>query len=259
MVNCTLTKPRRKFERAIVPVIRSAPTRTLGAHNGCKDLFVFRIFQTCLKLQTSLDRRFLKYGMTLQEANVLLLCVQAQKITPGKLALVLGRDKGKITRFIDRLESGHLITREVYLRDRRCSVLKPTGKGKQVARALTSVFESIRKELFIGILERDVHRLGQILAQLHKNATKIGSLRDRGAVRQRRRIGTHGRKRERTPTQQPQLMEATWTGGPDGRAANSLPAEGEGDARQLGREEKSSEEMTDPIKVTNEHKELVLK
>lgn len=207
MVNCTLIKPSRKLERAIVPIIRTAPTRTLSAHKWCKDLLVFWLFQTCIKLQTSLDRRFLKYGMTLQEASVLLRCVQAQRITPGKLALILGRDKGKITRFIDRLESGHLITREVYLLDRRCSVLKPTGKGRQVARALTSVFESIRKEIFVGILKRDVRQLGQILPQLHKNAAKMGSPRDRVAVRQRRRIGTHGGKRERTPTRQPQLPQ----------------------------------------------------
>lgn len=234
MVNRTLIKPSGKFERAVVP-IRTAPTRTLSAHKWWKDLLVFWLFHTSIKLQTSLDRRFLKYGMTLQEASVLLRCVQAQKITPGKLALILGRNKGKITRFIDRLESGHLITREVYLLDRRCSVLKPTGKGKRLARSLTSVFERIRKELFVGILERDVRRLGHILPQLYKNATKIGSRRNHHPVRQRRRIGTHGRKRERTPTRQTQGRQATWTIGPGGRAANPLPADRKGAARQLVR------------------------
>src|ERR1700676_2090460 len=128
-----------------------------------KDLLTSWLFQTCIKLQTSLDRRFLRLGMTMQEANVLLRCVEARRITPGQLAMALGRDKGKITRFVDRLESSRLVTREIGRRDRRFSILKPTAKGKQLARDLASVFDSIREELFAGISENDVLRLGKLL------------------------------------------------------------------------------------------------
>ena len=85
------------------------------------------LFQTSIRLQTSLDRRFLRFGMTVQEAGVLLRCVEARIITPGQLAVGLGRDKGMITRFIDRLEFSRLIIRDINPRDRRFSVIKPTA------------------------------------------------------------------------------------------------------------------------------------
>jgi DNA-binding MarR family transcriptional regulator len=129
--------------------------------------------------------------MTVQEASVLLRCVEARRITPGRLAIALGRDKGKITRFVDRLESSRLLTRDIDPRDRRLSILKPTAKGKQVAQGLGSLFDSIREELFAGILESDVLRLGKMLPQLHKNAVRIGSGQKCDAPRVRKRIGSH--------------------------------------------------------------------
>lgn len=128
-----------------VATSRRGLSEPLRCQEWRKDLLTSWLFQTCIKLQTSLDRRFLRFGMTVQEANVLLRCVEARTVTPGKLAIALGRDKGKITRFVDRLESSRLLTRDIDQRDRRFSILKPTAKGKQVARALVSVFDSIRK------------------------------------------------------------------------------------------------------------------
>jgi DNA-binding MarR family transcriptional regulator len=129
------------------PTALSGASKRLSAPEWCKDLLVSWLFRTCIRLQTSLDRRFLKFGMTLQEASVLLRYVEDRGTTPGQLAISLGRDKTKITRFIDRLEASRLVTRDIHLRDRRFSVIKPTGKGKQIARALTSVVDNIRKEL----------------------------------------------------------------------------------------------------------------
>src|SRR6202158_4660745 len=164
-------------------------SKPLRGQEWRRDLLTSWLFQTCIKLQTSLDRRFLRFGMTVQEASVLLRCVEARRITPGQLAIALGRDKGKITRFVDRLESSRLLTRDIDRRDRRFSILKPTARGKQVARALASVFDSIRKELFVGILESDVLRLGKMLPQLHENAVQIGKKRGDREGRRKRRIG----------------------------------------------------------------------
>jgi DNA-binding MarR family transcriptional regulator len=161
--------------------------------------------------------------MTVQEASVLLRSVEARRITPGQLAIALGRDKGKITRFVDRLESSRLLTRDIDPRDRRCSILKPTAKGKKVGLALASVFDSIRKELFVGILESDVRRLAQMLRQLHKNAAGIGSRKQRDGVRRRRRIGGHGMKTEGLRARQSQLAEHMLAPSSNGQAAHNLP------------------------------------
>src|SRR3984893_9143857 len=168
-------EPGRKVVSVFVPTLRRGLSKPLRGQEWRRDLLTSWLFQTCIKLQISLDRRFLRFGMTVQEASVLLRCVEARRITPGQLAIALGRDKGKITRFVDRLESSRLLTRDIDRRDRRLSILKPTARGQQVARALASVFDSIRKELFVGILESDVLRLGKMLPQLHKNAVQVGS------------------------------------------------------------------------------------
>ncbi len=197
MVKQAQIKRSQKGASAFLPISRTVSSKTLTAQEWRKDLLVSWIFQTCIRLQTSMDRRFLKYGLTQQEASVLLRCVETRRITPGKLAAALGRDKGKITRFVDRLEVGGLVTRDNDRRDRRYSVLKPTAKGKKVARDLFCVFDAIRKELFVGIAENDVRRLSQMLSHLHKNAIQIGATQRHVAVR-RRRIGTCGMKKEST-------------------------------------------------------------
>ena len=177
--------------KAPIPSDGARPLKELTAQEWGKDLLVSWLFQTCIKLQTSLDRCFLSYGLTMQEATLLLRCVETQRITPGKLAAIVGRDKGKVTRVIDRLESSDLVTREVYARDRRHSIIRATSKGKHLARELAHVFGSIRTELFVGIRESDVLQLGAMLPQLHKNATNIIFGQKRHPVRHRRRIGIH--------------------------------------------------------------------
>jgi MarR family transcriptional regulator for hemolysin len=189
-------EPGQKIASVFVAISRSGLSKPLSGHEWRKDLLMSWLFQTCIRLQTSLDRRFLRFGMTVQQANVLLRCVEARRITPGQLAVGLGRDKGMITRFIDRLEFSRLITRDMHPRDRRFSILKPTAKGKQVARDLAYVFDEIRKELFVGLLEDDIRRLSRIMVQLHRNAVGIGSAQKCDQVRQRKRIGRHETKAE---------------------------------------------------------------
>lgn len=189
-------EPGQQVASVFVPISRSGLSRQLQSHKWRKDLLISWLFQTCIRLQTSLDRRFLRFGMTVQEASVLLRCVEARNTTPGQLAVALGRDKGMITRFIDRLESSRLILRHVNPRDRRFSVIRPTAKGKQLARDLAYVFDEIRKELFVGLLESDVRRSSKMLAQLHKNAVAIGSREKWETGRRCRRIGRHGVQKE---------------------------------------------------------------
>jgi DNA-binding MarR family transcriptional regulator len=224
-----------------------------------KDLLTSWLLQTCIKLQTSLDRRFLRFGMTVQEASVLLRCVEALIITPGQLAIALGRDKGKITGIVDRLESSRLLTRDINRRDRRFSILKPSAKGKQVARALASVFDSIRKELFVGILESDVLRLGKMLPQLYKNAVHIGSRHRGDPVRGRKRIGSHGMKAEDPQTCQPQVAAAILTPSASGNANNTVSIKQERHKSEPIQNQQSGEENTSPGKLVVENEELVSK
>jgi len=249
----------RKAVSVLVATSRRGLSKPLRGQEWRRDLLTSWLFQTCIRLQTSLDRRFLRFGMTVQEASVLLRCVEARRITPGQLAVALGRDKGKVTRFVHRLESSRLLARDIDPRDRRFSILKPTAKGKEVARTLVCVFDSIRKELFAGILESDVRRLGKMLPQLHKNAVHVGLRHKCGVVRGRKRIGSQEMQMEGPQTSQPQIAADILTPPPNGYATNTVPIEQEGHESEPIRYEQSSEENTTPGKLVEEHKELMFK
>lgn len=163
--------------------------RSLSSKEWHKELLLSWLFQTCFKLQAALDRRFLHFGMTFQEATVLMICVEAGEIIPGRLALRLGRDKGKITRFIDRLEASELVKRQVNPRDRRYSVIKATPKGKRLAERIAPAFDQIRKEMFIGVLDSEIQQLGKTLPRLHHNAVSFGNRRQVLKGRPKKRIG----------------------------------------------------------------------
>jgi DNA-binding MarR family transcriptional regulator len=249
----------QKFVDVLVPLSGAVIGKALSAQEWHKDLLVSWLFQTCIRLQKSLDCRFLRFGMTAQEASVLVRCVEARRITPGQLAIALGRDKGKITRFIDRLESSGLVTRDIDPRNRCFSILKPTAKGNRVARDLAPVFDSIRKELFEGILERDVLRLGKMLPRLNKNAVHIGSRHDGDPERGRKRIGSHRMKLEDSQRNRTQLTEQILTTSVNTHAANTPPIEQESHESELIPNGQSRGKNTAPGKLVEEHDGLVLK
>jgi DNA-binding MarR family transcriptional regulator len=170
------------------PVVDGAVREESGGDKWYQDLLVSWIFQTCIRIQNSLDRRFLRFGMTAQEARVLLCCVEARHTTPGQLAIMVARDKAKITRFVDRLEARGLVRRGILQRDRRFAVIKATGKGRQISKELTLVFDNARRALFEGIPESDVRRLGEMLPRLHKNATQMGTRHGKDMLPHRRGV-----------------------------------------------------------------------
>src|ERR1700732_631808 len=122
----------REAAGILMPISRTTLSRRMRGREWRRDLLLSWLFRTCITLQTSLNRRFLRFRMTVQEASVLLRCVEARKISPGELSVILGRNRGTITRFIDRLEASRLVTRDISLRDGRISVIRPTRKGKQI-------------------------------------------------------------------------------------------------------------------------------
>lgn len=218
--------------------------RPMNLREWQRDLVLSWFFHTCIALQTSLNRRFLGLGMTAQEASVLMRCVEAGKTSPGNLAMLLGRDKGMVTRFVDHLEASRLVTREVNRRDRRYSVIAPTREGKRMARKVACVFDSIRKELFAGIVESEVCLLNGLLPRLRKNAVAIGSRNDMKAIRPRRRITTMNAGKVRVSTaSEKQMAHATAMESPRGEEANAFVAqyvEPGGRVRTLTLEERSA-------------------
>lgn len=82
----------------------------------------------------------------------------------------MARDKGKITRFVDRLEKCGFLTKKSDAGDRRLSIIKATSRGRRVAPQLKIRFEEIRNQLFQGIDNGDIKHLETVLSRLYENA-----------------------------------------------------------------------------------------
>jgi len=151
---------------------RSARKYT-GIREWQAELSISRLFRTSIRLQTAFDRCFSQFGMTAQEAAVLVHCAEEGEISAGKLAKAMGRDKGKITRFVNRLETGGFLTRRSDPRDHRLLIIKATGKGRRFAPQLKTQFEEVRGQFFEGVLNVDIDKLEAVLSQLHANAERL--------------------------------------------------------------------------------------
>ncbi|MGC1416540.1 MAG: MarR family transcriptional regulator [Candidatus Acidiferrum sp.] len=170
-----LRNPRGKGEKSA--------RKYVGIREWQAELSISRLFRTSIRLQTAFDRCFSQFGMTAQEAAVLVHCAEEGETSPGKIAKAMGRDKGKITRFVDRLEASGFLTRRNDPRDHRLLVIKATNRGHRLAPELKNRFEEVRGQFFQGILNVDIDKLEALLSQLHTNAERLCAAKVRKEVR----------------------------------------------------------------------------
>jgi MarR family transcriptional regulator, repressor for mepA len=171
----------RSLRSDIVVDVRRKLGSSLGLANTSRpdhanrrgDLVLETLLQAGLRLQTSLNKHFLKLGLTMIDATVVLRCIESPSgATPGKLAAAIGRDKGLITRVIDRLQKKHFIVRVTARHDRRITFIQPTNKAKKLAPALRSLFAGIHRQLLDKTLDSDLDQLFQLLIKLQQNADR---------------------------------------------------------------------------------------
>lgn len=134
---------------------------------------ISQLLRASIGLQKALDRCFSGTGLTSQEAALLVHCAETKSVSAGKLARAMGRDKGKITRLVDRLEADGFVRRVGNPRDRRLLIIRPTVRGQRAVPELKRVFEKIRGEILAGVQSEDLIRLGSILSALHENAGRL--------------------------------------------------------------------------------------
>jgi DNA-binding MarR family transcriptional regulator len=161
------------FLRNPLASARKSERKYSGIREWQAELSISRLFRTSIRLQTAFDRCFSPFGMTAQEAAVLVHCAEEKETSAGRLAKAMGRDKGKITRFVDRLEEGGFITRRSDPQDHRLLIIKATSKGLRFAPQLKTRFEEVRSQFFEGVLNVDIDKLETVLSQLHANAERL--------------------------------------------------------------------------------------
>jgi DNA-binding MarR family transcriptional regulator len=161
------------FLRNPLATAQKSDRKYTGIREWQAELSISRLFRTSIRLQTAFDRCFSQFGVTAQEAAVLVHCAQEGETSAGKLAKAMGRDKGKITRFVDRLEASGLVSRRNDPRDHRLLIIKATSKGLRFAPQLKTRFEEVRSQFFEGVLNIDIDKLETLLSQLHANAERL--------------------------------------------------------------------------------------
>jgi MarR family transcriptional regulator for hemolysin len=173
MTENTMTGKSGGFLRNPLATREKSGQRYASVREWQAELSISRLFRTSIRLQTAFDRCFSKFGMTAQEAAVLVHCAEERETSAGRLAKAMGRDKGKITRFVDRLEEGGFITRRSDPQDHRLLIIKATSRGRRVVPQLKIRFEEVRSQFFEGVLNVDIDKLETVLSQLHANAERL--------------------------------------------------------------------------------------
>jgi MarR family transcriptional regulator for hemolysin len=149
------------------------PQQYAGIRERQAEHAISRLFRASIRLQNAFDRCFQRLGMTAQEAALLLYCVDEGETSAGRLARRMGRDKGKITRFVDRLEASGFLTRRSDPRDGRLLIIRATRRGRRVAPKLKARFEEIRGRFFQGIPNVDMDQFEAVLSRLDENAERL--------------------------------------------------------------------------------------
>ena len=137
-----------------------------------EELLLALITQTGIQLQTAMDSRFRPLGLTAQEAALLIRCAEARSRSSGELASVIGRDKGGVTRHLDKLEARGFIERFTSSRDRRVTLVRATQLGRRLAPRCGEAFLEARSQFLGEFLEVEIH---QVLGVLSRISARLGT------------------------------------------------------------------------------------
>jgi DNA-binding MarR family transcriptional regulator len=137
------------------------------------------------EIRTAFDRRLAPFGLTMQQAGLLLHCTDP--IPPAQVAPVLGTDTAGLTRLADHLEARGLLRRLRNPDDRRSILLEPTPAGVAIIPELRRIFRETVRDLMGGFSAPESAELLALLERLAANAHEVG---DRAAVAGGRPKGT---------------------------------------------------------------------
>lgn len=128
-------------------------------------LVLAAVFRLARDLRTVIDRELAEYGITTQQAALLLMATRHGGHGVRRLADPLGTDTAGLTRLVDRLEAKGLIAREPSPSDRRAVVLELTPAGRELLPELIAAFKRAHHRLLQGV---DASQLDAFLATLHR-------------------------------------------------------------------------------------------
>lgn len=126
------------------------------------------------ELATTLQRRLTPFGITAQQA-ALLLHAGRHDHSPSQLMALLGTDTAGMTRLLDRLERKGLLNRRKHPDDRRSVLIEITDQGSAIVPHLPPVFGCVTGQLLAGFSSDEVSQLTALLQRMLENLHTDGT------------------------------------------------------------------------------------
>ena len=133
------------------------------------------IFRSAQTMRTMLDRELEPFGVTGQQAAMILRCAGESGESFESLAKSLGTDSAGITRLADRLEEKGLMARNPSPTDRRATLLILSSAGHDLLPRLRQTMGRWRDHVLRGVSDTELSQLNRLLGRILKN---IGSEQD---------------------------------------------------------------------------------
>jgi DNA-binding MarR family transcriptional regulator len=130
------------------------------------------LHQVGRELGTAMDREFAAYGLTAQQAAVLLHAAR-EPTSPSQLRAQLGTDTAGMTKLLDRLAAKGLIERRPHPGDRRAIVIELTAAGRELLPNLPPVFGRVSSALLAGFAPTELATLTGMLNRMLANLRPI--------------------------------------------------------------------------------------
>jgi DNA-binding MarR family transcriptional regulator len=126
------------------------------------------LHQVGRELSTALERRLAPFGITAQQA-ALLLHAGRNGSGPSQLMALLGTDTAGMTKLLDRLEGKGLVQRRPHPDDRRAIIIELTDQGRALATRLPPIFGQVTSQLLAGFSTDEVDQLTTMLQRMLDN------------------------------------------------------------------------------------------
>jgi MarR family transcriptional regulator for hemolysin len=137
--------------------------------SGSEPGFPSLIFLLARELRAALDRRMDEYGLTVQQAQLLIRCARNKGASAKALLPHLGTDEAGVSRLIDRLETAGLVERQAG-KDRRSMALEPTKRGVSLVPKLENVFKECREQFLGGLTPGEIEEFERLARRVLANA-----------------------------------------------------------------------------------------
>lgn len=154
---------------AVERKLAAEPTRVVGSRMRVGRLLI----GVARDLRTAVDRQVQPFGLTMQQAELLVWTHRQRVATPTRLTELLLTDDAGVSRLVDRLVAKGLITRRVHGRDRRSRQLQLTPSGRALASRLVRFAARGNEKLLVGLSPRERGQLRRLLLRLSANLRRM--------------------------------------------------------------------------------------